>query len=155
VAAIRAILERNRDGTRLFLGGILPGLLLAIGLSVYSHLFAAKYARRSGRPTWLQRGLALRDGIVPILMPVFVVGSILAGIVTPTEAARRGCQLSLRVRGGRDQGRALFEFLMAQGIVGDWREPDVIRISPVPLYNRFADISRFVAAVQSWHDGRG
>lgn len=71
-------------------------------------------------------------------------------IVTPTEAARRGCQLSLRVRGGRDQGRALFEYLMAQGIVGDWREPDVIRISPVPLYNRFSDISRFIAAVEAW-----
>jgi len=71
-------------------------------------------------------------------------------IVTPAEAARRGCQLSLRVRGGRDQGRALFEYLMAQGIVGDWREPDVIRISPVPLYNRFSDISRFIAAVEAW-----
>ncbi|PRH82124.1 kynureninase [Arenimonas caeni] len=71
-------------------------------------------------------------------------------IVTPTEPERRGCQLSLRVRGGRDQGRALFEYLESQGIVGDWREPDVIRISPVPLYNRFEDISRFVAAVEAW-----
>lgn len=71
-------------------------------------------------------------------------------IVTPAEPERRGCQLSLRVRGGRDQGRALFEFLVAQGIVGDWREPDVIRISPVPLYNRFADVRRFIAAVETW-----
>lgn len=71
-------------------------------------------------------------------------------IVTPADPARRGCQLSLRVRGGRDQGRALFEFLVAQGIVGDWREPDVIRISPVPLYNRFGDIARFIAAVEAW-----
>ncbi|HEY9144069.1 MAG TPA: kynureninase [Arenimonas sp.] len=71
-------------------------------------------------------------------------------IVTPTQPERRGCQLSLRVRGGRDQGRALFEYLMTQGIVGDWREPDVIRISPVPLYNRFSDISRFIAAVETW-----
>lgn len=71
-------------------------------------------------------------------------------IVTPAQPERRGCQLSLRVRGGRDQGRALFDFLVAQGIVGDWREPDVIRISPVPLYNRFSDISRFIAAVETW-----
>tara|TARA_R110002020_G_scaffold21373_36_gene72442 strand:+ start:4728 stop:6011 length:1284 start_codon:yes stop_codon:yes gene_type:complete len=71
-------------------------------------------------------------------------------IVTPAQPERRGCQLSLRVRGGRDQGRALFGFLVAQGIVGDWREPDVIRISPVPLYNRFSDISRFIAAVETW-----
>ena len=74
-------------------------------------------------------------------------------VVTPADPARRGCQLSLRVRGGRERGRALFEYLEARGIVGDWREPDVIRISPVPLYNRFTDLHRFVDAVESWRDG--
>jgi kynureninase len=71
-------------------------------------------------------------------------------IVTPAEPARRGCQLSLRVAGGRERGRALFEHLMRQGIVGDWREPDVIRISPAPLYNRFGDVLGFVRAVDEW-----
>jgi kynureninase len=71
-------------------------------------------------------------------------------IVTPTEPERRGCQLSLRVINGRAQGRALFEHLMAQGIVGDWREPDVIRISPTPLYNRYSDVFGFVQAVEQW-----
>jgi kynureninase len=71
-------------------------------------------------------------------------------IVTPAEPARRGCQLSLRVAGGRARGRALFEHLMAIGIVGDWREPDVIRISPAPLYNRHADVLGFVRAVEAW-----
>jgi kynureninase len=71
-------------------------------------------------------------------------------IVTPVEPARRGCQLSLRVAGGRDRGRALFEHLMRIGIVGDWREPDVIRISPAPLYNRYADVLGFVRAVEAW-----
>jgi len=65
-------------------------------------------------------------------------------IVTPTEPARRGCQLSLRVRGGREQGRALFEHLAQAGVLGDWREPDVIRIAPAPLYNRHVDILRLV-----------
>ncbi|HEX4853184.1 kynureninase [Arenimonas sp.] len=74
-------------------------------------------------------------------------------VVTPADPARRGCQLSLRVQGGRERGRALFEYLEARGIVGDWREPDVIRISPVPLYNRFTDLHRFVDAVESWRDG--
>ncbi len=73
--------------------------------------------------------------------------------VTPSEPSRRGCQLSLRVVGGRARGRALFEYLEARGIVGDWREPDVIRISPVPLYNRYADLHRFVDAVETWRDG--
>ncbi|MFO3705889.1 kynureninase [Xanthomonas codiaei] len=71
-------------------------------------------------------------------------------IVTPAEPARRGCQLSLRVAGGRAQGRALFEHLRAAGVLGDWREPDVIRIAPVPLYNRFSDLHTFVEQVEAW-----
>ncbi|QEE24145.1 kynureninase [Rhodanobacter glycinis] len=71
-------------------------------------------------------------------------------IVTPAEPERRGVQLSIRVLGGRERGRALFDYLMAHGIVGDWREPDVIRISPVPLYNRFADCLTFAEAVRAW-----
>ena len=71
-------------------------------------------------------------------------------IVTPTDPAQRGCQLSLRVVGGRERGRALFEYLAADGIIGDWREPDVIRISPAPLYNTHADVLRFVRAVSMW-----
>ena len=75
-------------------------------------------------------------------------------IVTPREAHRRGAQLSLRVRAGRDAGRALFEHLTARGIIGDWREPDVIRISPAPLYNRYSDVLRFLDATADWRDGQ-
>lgn len=71
-------------------------------------------------------------------------------IVTPANPAERGCQLSLRVAGGRERGRALFEFLAARGVLGDWREPDVIRISPAPLYNTFADVLRFARTVREW-----
>lgn len=73
-------------------------------------------------------------------------------IVTPAEPARRGCQLSLRVIGGRARGRALFEHLESQGVLGDWREPDVIRISPAPLYNTHQDVLRFALAVENWCD---
>lgn len=71
-------------------------------------------------------------------------------ILTPAEPSRRGCQLSLRVRGGRDEGLALFEHLVANGVLGDWREPDVIRISPAPLYNSYADIAGFVESTAAW-----
>ena len=74
-------------------------------------------------------------------------------VVTPREPERRGAQLSLRVDGGRERGRALFEHLESNGIVGDWREPDVIRISPAPLYNSHADILRFVRGVEAWRAG--
>jgi kynureninase len=75
-------------------------------------------------------------------------------IVTPADPARRGAQLSIRVLGGRERGRALFEYLMEHGIIGDWREPDVIRISPAPLYNRYADCLAFAQATRTWNDGR-
>lgn len=71
-------------------------------------------------------------------------------IVTPAAPEQRGCQLSLRVAGGRERGRALFEHLSTHGVLGDWREPDVIRISPAPLYNNFSDVLRFARAVQDW-----
>ncbi|PJK01242.1 kynureninase [Lysobacteraceae bacterium NML91-0213] len=74
-------------------------------------------------------------------------------IVTPGDPAQRGCQLSLRVRAGRDAGRALFDHLAADGVLGDWREPDVIRISPAPLYNSHADVLRFACSALAWREG--
>lgn len=75
-------------------------------------------------------------------------------VVTPADPQRRGAQLSIRVIGGRERGRALFEYLMEHGVIGDWREPDVIRISPAPLYNRFADCLAFAEAVREWATSR-
>ena len=62
-------------------------------------------------------------------------------IVTPREENRRGAQLSLRLR---HHGRAFCEKLAADGIIGDWREPDTFRVAAVPLYNSFEDVYRFV-----------
>ncbi len=71
-------------------------------------------------------------------------------ILTPEEPERRGAQLSVRVRAGREAGRSLFEYLTAHGVLGDWREPDVMRISPAPLYNRFEDCFALAEAVRAW-----
>jgi kynureninase len=75
-------------------------------------------------------------------------------IRTPREPHRRGCQLSLSVQGPRDAGRALFEHLWNDGICCDWREPDVIRVAPTPLYNRRTDVLRFVRSVERWAQQR-
>ncbi len=73
-------------------------------------------------------------------------------ILTPAEPERRGAQLSVRVRHGREAGRSLFEYLVAHGVLGDWREPDVMRLSPAPLYNRFQDCFALAEAVQAWRN---
>lgn len=67
-------------------------------------------------------------------------GSVNFEIITPDDTAWRGCQLSILAHGG---GRELFDYLTQQGVVADWREPNVIRIAPVPLYNSFEDVYRF------------
>lgn len=67
-------------------------------------------------------------------------------IVTPRDPEARGCQLSLRIRAGSAAGAS--EALAREGVVCDVREPDVIRAAPVPLYNSFADVWRFVDVLE-------
>lgn len=71
-------------------------------------------------------------------------------ILTPAAPERRGAQLSVRVRTGRDAGKALFDHLVVHGVLGDWREPDVMRIAPTPLYNTFADCLRCIEVARGW-----
>jgi kynureninase len=68
-------------------------------------------------------------------------------IITPEEPQQRGCQLSLRIAGAAGHGKQVFEALGARGMVVDWRAPDVIRVAPVPLYNRFEDAWCFAQAL--------
>ncbi|WP_077921113.1 kynureninase [Spirosoma sp. 209] len=67
--------------------------------------------------------------------------------LTPDDPNQRGCQLSLLVR---RNGKALFNYLTEQGIIGDWREPDCIRLAPVPLYNTFEDVWRVGEALRGF-----
>ncbi len=68
-------------------------------------------------------------------------------IVTPADPARRGCQLSLR---WRDRPRELLPKLQAEGVVCDFREPDVLRIAPVPLYNTFHEVWTFARLLEQF-----
>lgn len=58
-------------------------------------------------------------------------------IITPKNKEERGCQLSIIVK---ENGRQLFDYLVSENVMPDWREPDVIRMSPVPMYNTFEDV---------------
>jgi kynureninase len=67
-------------------------------------------------------------------------------IITPSGADERGCQLSLRLLRPAAAAKRCHERLTAAGIIGDWREPDVLRLAPTPLYNSYSDV---FAAAQS------
>ena len=62
-------------------------------------------------------------------------------IITPRDPGQRGAQLSLRLH---NKGRAVCDALKERGVICDWREPDILRVAPVPLYNSFSDAYNFV-----------
>lgn len=66
-------------------------------------------------------------------------------IITPMNPLERGCQLSLLFQ---SKGKEVFEQLQKNGVIADWREPDVIRIAPVPMYNSFEDVYRMFEIMQ-------
>jgi kynureninase len=67
-------------------------------------------------------------------------------IITPRNKEERGCQLSIQVKSANKE---LHTKLTQAGVISDWREPDVIRIAPAPLYNSFEDVWEFVARLKS------
>ena len=69
-------------------------------------------------------------------------------VLTGNDPAQRGCQLSIRVRGSSERARRVHRALDAASGVTDWREPDTIRLAPVPLYNRYADALRAAQQLQ-------
>ena len=66
-------------------------------------------------------------------------------VITPSDPRQRGCQLSIRVK---DSEKSLFDAITSRGVFADWREPDVIRVAPVPLYNSFNDVFRFTETLK-------
>jgi kynureninase len=71
----------------------------------------------------------------------------LADIITPSAASERGCQLSLRIARSPAAAKRCHDLLTAAGVVGDWREPDVLRLAPTPLYNSYSDVFAAVEAL--------
>lgn len=90
----------------------------------------------------------LLSGYTHFLMQQINVGQSepLIQILTPADESRRGCQVSLLML---KNGKSIFEALTKQGVIADWREPNVIRIAPVPLYNSYEDVWRFSEIIKS------
>ena len=103
-------------------------------LALALHRAALSITAEAGMATLRQKSELLTGYLEYILAPF---DEIL--LLTPDDPNQRGCQLSLVVR---KNGKALFNHLTEHGIIGDWREPDCIRLAPVPLYNTFEDVWR-------------
>jgi len=80
---------------------------------------------------------------------VNAIGDDRIELVTPSSADERGCQLSIRVR---HADKSLYNNLLTRGISVDWREPDIVRCAPVPLYNSFSDVLSFTKALKECID---
>ncbi|WP_299458651.1 kynureninase [uncultured Microscilla sp.] len=103
-----------------------------------AHLASLQLFAQAGMPQLTAKSKKLTGYLEFVIREVCQNSHYPIEIITPTEA--RGCQLSLLVP---QEGKKLFDYLHTHGVVGDWREPNSIRIAPVPLYNSFEDVYRF------------
>ena len=92
-----------------------------------------------GMDKLLSKSIKLTDYLVFLLNSI---NSDRIEIITPKE---RGCQLSIRVNNG---DKKLFDSITVKGVIADWREPDVIRVAPIPLYNSFQDVFNFYSLLK-------
>lgn len=93
----------------------------------------------------LRQKSELLTGYLEFLLTEIPAGRL--SIITPADPAQRGCQLSLRFSGGFN-ARTLLETLKERGVICDFREPDIIRAAPTPLYNSFLDVFEFASIVR-------
>ena len=104
-----------------------------------AHKAALEIFEKAGMPSLEKKGKLLSDYLL------FLLKEINATLKTPmirvlTPAAAKGCQVSMLML---QNGKEIFDHLSGEGVFADWREPDVIRIAPVPLYNSFEDVWQF------------
>jgi kynureninase len=92
---------------------------------------------KAGMPALREKSVRLTGFLLRLLQEL---GEDTCRVITPLNVLERGCQVSIQMR---RPDKRLFEFLSGEGVIADWREPDVIRVAPVPLYNTFEDVWRF------------
>lgn len=106
-------------------------------LSMAPYLASLELFEEVGMEALIEKQKALTGYLEYILKEIDTEVDSSFEIITPKD---RGCQLSVFLHG---QGRALFNFLMENGVIVDWREPNVIRLAPAPFYCSFEDMYRF------------
>ncbi|MEO9482573.1 MAG: kynureninase [Ekhidna sp.] len=120
-------------------------------LSHASHLASLKLFDEAGIVKLRDKSIKLTDFMEELILNSEVLKGQVK-IITPSKHAERGAQLSVFLI---NHGKSVFEFLVNQGVILDWREPNVIRVAPVPLYNSFSDAVKFVTILEEaiLHEG--
>lgn len=108
-------------------------------LSTAAHLASLEIFHEVGMEALRAKSLQL-TGYMEFLIDQLSGEEQIFEIITPSDPASRGCQLSIFCH---KKGKALFKALTREGVIADWREPNVIRVAPVPLYNTFEDVFHF------------
>jgi kynureninase len=109
--------------------------------SMAVHKAALDIFDEAGMDAIVKKGRALSEYLVFVLEEINRhFGKELIRIITPLQVEERGCQVSMIIE---KNGKAIFDYLMENGVSAGWREPEVIRVAPVPLYNSFEEVWKF------------
>ncbi len=116
-------------------------------LSMAAHKASLDIFEEAGMDNLAAKGKRLSDYLLFILDEInAVLKEKMIELITPRNEKEKGCQVSMLML---KKGKEVFEALKQNGVLADWREPNVIRIAPVPLYNSFEDIYRFGEIVKN------
>ena len=111
-------------------------------LSMAAHRASLEIFSEAGMNKLVQKSRLLTGYLFYVIEDVLMRNEITDAIeiITPRDENQHGCQVSMLVK---KHGKRVFDFLSKNGVVADWREPDVIRVAPVPLYNTYTDVFNF------------
>jgi kynureninase len=118
------------DGWQLSNFPVLPGAALLASLKIF---------QQAGIKNLVKKSMQLTGYLNYLLNQVDSTGKKFV-LLTPSEQSERGCQLSIYMK---QDGKKVFNALTKAGVIADWREPNVIRVAPVPLYNTFEEVFHF------------
>lgn len=110
-----------------------------------AHLASLEIFQKAGTKNLRKKSLLL-TGYLEFLLKQIDPAQQYFEIITPSTPEERGCQLSILMK---QNGKKIFDKLTRSGIIADWREPDVIRVAPVPLYNQFEEVYHLVDKIRT------
>ena len=121
-------------------------------LSMAAHKAALDIFKEAGMGNLVEKSRELTEYLFFVLDEVNTsFAEPIMEIITPREEGAHGCQVSIIMK---KDGKQIFDTLLKQGVMADWRSPNVIRVAPVPLYNSFEDVFRFGEIIRETASGK-